>query len=101
MPVLLPNGVCFFKVNLSEEGAASKPLGYSNGIVYCGVAESDGLWVNVIVNAKAALGAKRCVTTRHVPSCFGTTPRPEQWKGWNGGWGNGPAMQPELHSFFR
>ena len=63
MPVLLPNWAlseCFFKVNLSEEGTASKPLGYSSGIVYYGVAESDGLWVNVIVNAKAIRGREVC-----------------------------------------
>ena len=56
MPVLLPNGA----LSDSEEGAASKLLGYSNGVVYCGVAEGDGLWVNVIVNAKAIRGREVC-----------------------------------------
>ena len=39
--------------------------------------------------------------TRHVPSCLGITPIPEQWKGWNGGYGNGPAMRPCAHSCAR
>ena len=32
-------------------------------------------------------GAERWVITRHEPFCFGTTPKPEQWKGEKGGCG--------------
>ena len=43
-------------------------------------------------------GTERWVMTRQEPSCFGTTPMPEQWKGLKGGSSNGPAIRPCLHS---
>ena len=46
-------------------------------------------------------GAERCVITRNEPSCFGTTPSPEQWNGEKGAEAKGPAMRPARHSLRR
>ena len=73
-----------FEVDLCKKCAT--PSCDFHCFVDCSIAESNGLGSMWSLMLRPS-GSKRWVITRHEPSFFGSTPKPEQWNREKGGCG--------------